>query len=195
MESREPGSSRGIARFVGPIRPPRVMVRLILALAVAGSVAAPAFMAAAQSSDNSPRKHSFVEEASRLGPPGMASCTAKGTVRQVYLGLSRAFKDFTDDERCHTAVIAVRERGGDSTADIIAFARAGIGGLMITSDPAGASIWVNGLRLEGTTLTRAITTVGEKSVRLSLAGYADETGTIIVVPGKWVPFHRDLRKP
>lgn len=177
----------------------RIVSRLSAILTALTAISAPALFAGAvrpgQVESGGAAVRPIMEGGGPLSGTPSVSCDAEGLMRKVYVGLSDLFKNFSENERCRAASLAVRMQPGEPLEAVLAFASANIGGLEITSDPGGAVIQVNGYRLAGGTGMRAITTVGEKTVRLSLDGYPDQTATVVVEPARWVTLHRDMKRP
>jgi len=57
------------------------------------------------------------------------------------------------------------------------------GGLAVSSTPAGASVWINGVNKGTTPLTIRPLAAGQYDLRVTLAGYQDYTATVIIGTG------------
>jgi len=69
----------------------------------------------------------------------------------------------------------------------------GYGGIHITTNPKGASVWVDGKKWEGQTALTGFTTAGRRTLRLGgLPGYKDDEETIEVEATTILQINRDL---
>src|SRR5262245_17936588 len=74
----------------------------------------------------------------------------------------------------------------------VALANGAVGSLMVQSDPAGASVYVDGRFAGQTPLTLATTSPGVHRVQLTLAGYLENSRLVTVKAGARANIHAQL---
>jgi hypothetical protein len=98
---------------------------------------------------------------------------------------------------CRTARPQYSSGGLNTVPDIDKFTEFVVthyGFLSVRSDPIGAHISVDGRGWEGETNQESGTEVGWKTVKLTMPGYSEETGTVQVRAGQVADFYRKLKK-
>jgi hypothetical protein len=122
--------------------------------------------------------------------------TAYPEVKKIYKGTEFGNSDSDACEVLTSAwsVLRVSKPNAQLTLVDLTTASESYGGLHITSVPSGARIYVDDGLWNDLTDAKAVSHAGLRTVRLSMEGYDDAVGQVVIGQGKWAEFHRELKK-